>query len=123
MKEQAEGPKLKRVSFVVETDNCDVIADEPIRAKVGDQDFGSISAPHGYGGRRFDETGAEMPRPEAIRDGDWRVIGWVKSGGYGHFVQASLAQGYIPDALSGVLEAGMFEIEIRGERRGGGGYY
>lgn len=116
VREYAEGPALKRVSFVVDTDNCDVIADEPIWARVGDKDYGSISTPHGYGGRRFDETGAEMPRPEAISDGDWRVVGWVTSGGYGHFVKASLAQGYIPNALSGALEAGMFEIEIRGER-------
>jgi len=32
VKEHAEGPRLKRVSFVVDTDNCDVIADEPIWA-------------------------------------------------------------------------------------------
>ncbi|MDE2304590.1 MAG: GcvT family protein [Gammaproteobacteria bacterium] len=48
---------------------------------------------------------------------DGRVIGWVTSGGYGHFVERSLAQGYVPVALAGDLRPGAFEIEILGERR------
>ena len=39
---------------------------------------------------------------------------WVTSGGYGHCVDQSLAQGYIPTAL---VKPGMqLEIEILGER-------
>ena len=46
---------------------------------------------------------------------DGKVVGWVTSGGYGHFVDQSLAQGYIP---TGLVRAGMqLEIEILGERR------
>ena len=46
---------------------------------------------------------------------DGKVVGWVTSGGYGHYVDQSLAQGYIPTEL---VKAGMqLEIEILGERR------
>ena len=46
---------------------------------------------------------------------DGKVVGWVTSGGYGHFVDQSLAQGYVP---TGLVRAGMqLEIEILGERR------
>jgi dimethylglycine dehydrogenase len=45
------------------------------------------------------------------------VIGWVTSGGYAHFIEKSLAQGYVPAALAGNMDAGAFEIEILGERR------
>ena len=46
---------------------------------------------------------------------DGKVVGWVTSGGYGHYVQQSLAQGYIPTELvSPDLE---LEIEILGNRR------
>ena len=46
---------------------------------------------------------------------DGKVVGWVTSGGYGHFVNQSLAQGYVP---TGLVRAGMqLEIEILGERR------
>ena len=48
---------------------------------------------------------------------DGKVIGWVTSGGYGHYVDRSLAQGYIPVALAKDLAEGAFEIEILGERR------
>jgi dimethylglycine dehydrogenase len=48
---------------------------------------------------------------------DGNVVGWVTSGGYGHYVDRSLAQGYIPAALTGNLGEGAFEIEIIGDRR------
>jgi len=47
-----------------------------------------------------------------------KVVGWVTSGGYAHFVDKSLAQGYVPKELAGELGPGEFEIEIIGERRG-----
>ena len=50
-------------------------------------------------------------------DGDWRVVGWVPSGGYAHYVQKSMAQGYVPAALAEDESAGLFEIEILGHRR------
>jgi dimethylglycine dehydrogenase len=46
---------------------------------------------------------------------DGKVVGWVTSGGYGHFVGQSLAQGYIPSEL--FQPDLQLEIEILGERR------
>src|SRR5215471_4569952 len=46
-----------------------------------------------------------------------QVIGWITSGGYGHFVERSLAQGYVPKELASETRKGAFEIEIIGERR------
>jgi dimethylglycine dehydrogenase len=46
---------------------------------------------------------------------DNKVVGWVTSGGYGHYVKQSLAQGYIPTEL--VKPDLELEIEILGERR------
>jgi dimethylglycine dehydrogenase len=43
-----------------------------------------------------------------------RVVGWVTSGGYAHFVGKSVALGYVPAELAA---AERFEIEILGERR------
>ena len=43
-----------------------------------------------------------------------KVVGWVTSGGYAHYVDRSLAQGYIPKELVSDDE---FEIEIIGEMR------
>ncbi|MFN4098919.1 MAG: FAD-dependent oxidoreductase [Pararhodobacter sp.] len=117
VKERDQGPKLRRVSLVIDAGTADVMADEPIWAKVGDTDYGSIGAPHGYGAPRFDAAGAEVPKPEPARDGDWRVVGWVTSGGYAHYVGQSMAQGYLPAALAERGEAGLLEVEIMGERR------
>ena len=41
----------------------------------------------------------------------------MTSGGYGHSVGLSLAQGYLPAALAERDEAGLFEVEILGVRR------
>ena len=46
---------------------------------------------------------------------DGKVVGWVTSGGYGHFIDQSLAQGYIPTEL--FKPEMKLEIEILGERR------
>jgi len=80
--------------------------------------------------RREKESGGEWRRVSMVIDaadadvlGDepiWhqgRVIGWVTSGGFGHFVELSLAQGYIPSALAHEAGSGGFEVEILGERR------
>ncbi|MBU3738830.1 MAG: FAD-dependent oxidoreductase [Rhodoferax sp.] len=77
-KEQAEGPKRRRVFMVVDALDADVMGDEPIWV-------------------------------------DGKVVGWVTSGGFGHFVNQSLAQGYIPADL--VRDDLRLEIEILGERR------
>lgn len=116
-KEFADGPKLRRVSFVIDADNADVMGDEPIWAKVGDKDYGTIEPPHGYGAVRFDSSGKEVAKSVPHIDGEWRVIGWVTSGGYGHYVKASLAQGYIPAELAENETEGLFEIEILGIRQ------
>ena len=46
-----------------------------------------------------------------------KVVGWVTSGGYAHFVKKSLAQGYVPKGLAGDVSKGAFEVEILGENR------
>ncbi|CCV07522.1 FAD dependent oxidoreductase [Mesorhizobium metallidurans STM 2683] len=124
-KEQAEGPNLRRVSFFVDAADADVMGDEPIWAKVG-KDYGTVEKPHGYGAPRFDTSGKEVRGSKAaqgasavrgIVDGDWRVVGWVTSGGYAHYVQKSMAQGYVPAALAEDESTGLFEIEILGHRR------
>ena len=51
------GPKLRRVSLVVEAIDADVMGDEPIWAKVDGQDYGTVEKPHGYGAPRFDAAG------------------------------------------------------------------
>ena len=125
-REKAEGPRLRRVSLIVDAEDADVMGDEPIWAKVGDKDFGTVEKPHGYGAPRFDATGEEVRGSPAasgasgirgITDGEWRVVGWVTSGGYAHHVEKSLAQGYVPAALAEDERQGMFEIEILGKRR------
>ena len=138
-KEQAAGPKLRRVSLVVDALDADVMGDEPIWAKVS-KDYGTVEKPHGYGAPRFDDGGEEIRGSKAaegasavrgIVDGDLRVVaawvtwaslglivvGWVTSGGYAHYVQKSMAQGYVPAALAEDESAGLFEIEILGHRR------
>ncbi|MER8826904.1 FAD-dependent oxidoreductase [Mesorhizobium sp. M0938] len=125
-REHAEGPKLRRVSFIVDAADADVMGDEPIWAKVGGKDYGTVEKPHGYGAPRFGADGKEVRGSRAaegasavrgIVDGDWRVVGWVTSGGYAHYVQKSMAQGYVPAALADNESAGLFEIEILGSRR------
>jgi dimethylglycine dehydrogenase len=45
-----------------------------------------------------------------------KVVGWVTSGGFGHFVRKSLAQGYVPRELASETAKGAFEIEIIGKQ-------
>ena len=114
--EYEHGPKLRRASFVIEAGSCDVMGDEPIWAKVQDH-YDTVELPHSYGAPRFDEKGRDLPKPNAQRDGDWQVVGWVTSGGYGHSVKQHLAQGYIPATLATRDDADLFQIEILGQRR------
>ena len=115
--ERDAGPRLRRVSMIIDAGDADVLGDEPIWARVGDANFGTIEPPHGHGAPRFDTAGQPLPRPEPARDGEWRVVGWVTSGGYAHHVRLSMAQGYLPAALAERGEEGFFQIEIMGERR------
>ncbi|MEM6667154.1 MAG: aminomethyltransferase family protein, partial [Pseudomonadota bacterium] len=48
---------------------------------------------------------------------DGKVVGWVTSGGYAHYVEKSLAQGYVPSELVTNGANGSFEVEIIGEMR------
>jgi dimethylglycine dehydrogenase len=143
-REKAQGPKLMRVSFIVDAADADVMGDEPVWAKT-DTDFGVLEPPHHFGAPRFDDKGnvvsgkapilpheGEMS-PQATEGGGsakdlgrvtgpvdgngWRVVGWITSGGYAHSVRLSMAQGYVPAELATDESAGMFEIEIMGERR------
>ncbi|MDP3895283.1 MAG: glycine cleavage T C-terminal barrel domain-containing protein, partial [Mesorhizobium sp.] len=124
--EHAEGPKLRRVSLIVDALDADVMGDEPIWARVNGTDYGTVGKTHDFGAPRFGPDGAEIRGSEAatgasavrgLHDGEWSVVGWVTSGGYAHFVEKSMAQGYVPAALATDESAGMFEIEILGERR------
>jgi dimethylglycine dehydrogenase len=63
-----------------------------------------------------DAADADVLGDEPIWHGG-KVVGWVTSGGYGHFVDKSLAQGYVPKELAGDTAPGAFEIEIIGDRR------
>ena len=92
------------------------MGDEPIWAKTS-KNFDSIEPPHGHGAPRFDARGVEIAASKPQQDGEWRVVGWVTSGGYAHSVGASMAQGYLPTELSELGGEGQFEIEILGERR------
>ncbi len=105
LRERAEGPKSRRVSFVIEVEDADVMGDEPIWARVGEVTDGLIDAPHGHGAPRFDAAGEPVSADDPQRDGEWRVVGWITSGGYGHHVQASIAQGYLPASLASHVEA------------------
>jgi dimethylglycine dehydrogenase len=49
-------------------------------------------------------------------DGIAKVVGWITSGGFAHYVGKSVAMGYVPADLVGPDVDG-FEIEIIGERR------
>ncbi|MCY6381238.1 GcvT family protein [Hoeflea prorocentri] len=115
-KEAEQGPSIRRVSLVIDADNTDVMGDEPIWARVGSRDYGLVAPPHGHGAPRFGADGNELPKPQPQQDGEWRVVGWVTSGGYGHYVEMSLAQGYVPGELADVGDTGFFEVEILGRR-------
>lgn len=61
-----------------------------------------------------DAADADVVADEPIwKDG--RVVGFVTSGGYAHFVEKSVALGFVPVAM--IEEGGRFEIEILGELR------
>ena len=77
------------------------------RSGRGSRATGARSPPATASARRASTPrGATLPAADARRDGDWRVVGWVTSGGYGHSVALSLAQGYLPAALAERDEAG-----------------
>ena len=59
---------------------------------------------------------ADVIGDEPIWHGE-EVVGWVTSGGYGHFAGVSLALGYVPTDLASLDGDGAFEIEIIGRRR------
>ena len=59
---------------------------------------------------------ADVIGDEPIWHGD-KVVGWVTSGGYAHYVDKSLAQGYVPKEIANDLGKGSFAIEIMGELR------
>lgn len=66
------------------------------------------------------ETGTGAEAADVIGDEpvwhDGKVVGWITSGGYAHYVQRSVALGYVPADLAAPGTEG-FEIEIIGRRR------
>ena len=71
-------------AWSIEAEDADVMGDEPIWART-DRDWGAVAPPHGYRRAALRRRRARrLPAADAARDGDWRVVGWVTSGGYGH---------------------------------------
>ena len=66
---------------------------------------------------RIDVDGADALGDEPIwHDGE--VVGWVTSGGYAHWSEASCALGYLPSTLAdAATRSGGFEVEVLGVRR------
>jgi dimethylglycine dehydrogenase len=75
-------------------------------------------------------TGGKLRRVSMVVDADdadvlgdepishkGKVVGWVTSGGFAHFVNKSMAQGYVPKELADDLGEDAFDIEIIGEQR------
>jgi len=116
--ENQNGPNLKRVSFVIDADDADVMGDEPIWARVPKGEYTiAVAESKDHGPSRFDENGKTISKTQDnTSDGEWNVVGWVTSGGYGHYVDLSLAQGYIPNSLFKEHKDIEFQIEILGKR-------
>ena len=118
-KEMENGPNLKRVSFIIDAEDADVMGDEPIWANVPKGEFTKFitETKSGESPTRFDKDGKSCPKIESnTSDGDWNVVGWVTSGGYGHYVDLSLAQGYIPFSLFKEHNEKKFQVEILGKK-------
>jgi dimethylglycine dehydrogenase len=68
-------------------------------------------------------AGTEIAKPEGgtLLDGDWRVVGWITSGGYAHTIGSIDGPGLHPGSNSPPMDdtEDMFEIEILGVRRPG----
>ena len=112
-------PALKRVSLVINADDADVMGDEPIWANVPKGEFSKAITETQSDNKpcKFDENGKDFPNIKSnTSDGEWNVIGWVTSGGYGHYVDLSLAQGYIPFSLFKEIKNTKFQVEILGKR-------
>ncbi|MBW3605542.1 MAG: FAD-dependent oxidoreductase [Actinobacteria bacterium] len=62
----------------------------------------------------IDADDADATADEPIWHDD-EVVGWVTSGGYAHWSQASVALGYVPAGLADATDG--FEIEVVGDRR------
>ena len=60
-------------------------------------------------------TGASAVR--GITDGEWRVVGWVTSGGYAHYVRNRWRRAMCRQHSPKNESDGLFEIEILGHRR------
>ena len=67
-KELLNGPKISRISFIINSDTSDVLGDEPIWAKTNEV-FNLIDAPHDYGASRFDAKGTEIGKKSSQKDG------------------------------------------------------
>jgi dimethylglycine dehydrogenase len=76
--ELEKGATRKLCSFIVDADDADVVADEPIWL-------------------------------------DNKVVGFVTSGGYAHYVDKSVALGFLP--VDEIEPGKVVEIEILGQRR------
>ena len=112
-KELADGPCLRRCSFIIDASTADVMGDEPIWAKTSTI-YSSVTPTHRSDVLRYDKDRNVMPASDKQRDGDWRVVGWVTSGGFAHGVGKSMAQGYLPaDLADGDTE---LQMEILGQR-------
>lgn len=106
---------VTRVLLEIDTDCTDVMGDEPIWAQLDAPVDSAIATPHGFGAPRFDEAGSPCSPVNGQTEDGWQVIGWVTSGGYGHRVKKSLAQGYIPAELTTQSKPPALRVEILGK--------
>ena len=125
-KELEAGPKLRRVSMVVDAVDADVMGDEPIWAKVNGQDYGTVEKPHGYGAPRFDAAGKEVRGSKAatgasavrgITDGEWRWSAGSPPAASRIMSASRWRKATCRPPLAENESEGLFEIEILGHRR------
>ena len=123
-REAEAGPRLRRVCLVIDAEDADVMGDEPIWARVNGRDFGAVAPAArlrraALRRRRRRGSRRRQARRRARRDGDWRVVGWVTSGGYGHSVGCRWRRATCRRRWPSDESEGLFEVEILGVRRAG----
>ncbi len=110
-RELETGPKLRRVSFVVDAAGCRRDGRRADLGKGDGTDYGTVEKPHGYGAPRFDDSGKEVRGSTAANGGDppafaasSTATGASSAGSRRAAMritsQKSMAQGYVPAALA-----------------------
>lgn len=101
-----------RVSLNINTQDTDVMGDEPIWPRTGDSDTRCVSLPHNVNAAYVDASGKTCANISAQRDDDWRTKGWVTTGGHGRSAQVPLVRSYLPASLISTKPLPDLEVEI-----------